>query len=182
VLTFDTQVQEQVDGGYVQSDGFVKPSDTLHYSATVKNELLSSYMQGLLSTSFPPAQDAGTMLPQSFILQPTQEKTISGTVGVSASAATGVYSLTQSAGALITDWSVLSKGAKLWLPMDDPTLRLRSVQAPRIGRAASRTSASLSASQRCHLYQLVSVGDGRPLRQRAEPERIELPVLAGRSQ
>jgi hypothetical protein len=130
VQAFDTQVQEQVDGGYVQSDGFVKPSDTLHYSATVKNELLTSYMQGLLSTSFPPAQDAGTMLPQSFILQPTQEKTISGTVGVSASAATGVYSLTQSAGALITDWSVLSKGAKLWLPMDDPTTADRSGSFP----------------------------------------------------
>jgi hypothetical protein len=49
-----------------------------------------------------------------------QQQAMVGTIVVSQTAASGVYSLTQVAGALITDWQSIAGGAKLWLRFDDP--------------------------------------------------------------
>ncbi len=127
VLDFSTAIME--GAGDDPTDGYVRPSDTLHYTATVKNELLDKYMQGLLTPLFSAAADPAGLEAQPFVLQPTQSRSLGGYTTV-AGAATGVYSFTQSAGALVTDWKVLSQGVKLWLPMEDPTTQDRSGSFP----------------------------------------------------
>ena len=87
---------------------------------------------------------------------------------VSAGAASGVYSATLTASALISDWTVLAEGAKLWLPMDDP------VTADRSGSFPPNDAVCLDLFRDLHL------GGGRALRQRAGAGRCELPGVAGR--
>jgi len=101
------------------TDGYVKPGDTLGYLASVTNELNAREAQGLLWTEGATVLNRGSILPQSFVLMPQEEKTIGGSLSVAGTASTGVYSLTQAAGALITDWRELSGEADLWLPFDD---------------------------------------------------------------
>ena len=168
VLSLESQLREPAaEGGYAPTDGMVQPGSTLYYTATVTNNLLSRYMQGLLSSQFPAAADPNALAPVSFVLQPTQAQTLDGELDVSATAASGVYSATLTASALISDWTALAEGAKLWLPMDDPVTDGPLRQLP---------------AQRRDLFRHVHFGRGRALRQRAEPGRRQLPVLAGRPQ
>lgn len=120
VLTLKSEISEiTASSAYTPTDNLVAPGATLHYTATVKNQLDNRYAEGLLSTESPGVlQNQGA--PQSFVLYPEQQKVMAGNVSVSQTAASGVYSLTQVAGALITDWSELSGGATLWLPFDEP--------------------------------------------------------------
>lgn len=121
VMTFDSLVREKEGGEYVASDGFVKPGDTLYYQARLKNELLNRWAQGLLSTDFPAALDNENLVPEPFILYPQEEQVIEGDVPLSDVAATGAYSLTQVAGALIADWAELAGGAQLWYQFEEPS-------------------------------------------------------------
>ncbi len=131
VLSLESQLQEPAaEGGYAPTDGMVQPGSTLYYTATVTNNLLSRYMQGLLSSQFPAATDPNALAPVSFVLQPAQAQTLDGELDVSATAASGVYSATLTASALISDWTALAEGAKLWLPMDDPVTTDRSGSFP----------------------------------------------------
>ncbi|RME82070.1 MAG: LamG domain-containing protein, partial [Caldilineae bacterium] len=122
VLTLASQVNEIAAGGaYAPSDGIVAAGESLFYSATVKNELLNRWAQGLLDTNFPQALDGATLASRSFTLYPQEEQTLTGVVPVALTAASGVYSLTQRMGALITDWDELAGNALLWWPFEDPT-------------------------------------------------------------
>ncbi|MCP4538326.1 MAG: tandem-95 repeat protein [Chloroflexi bacterium] len=131
VLTLESVVMEDAGGGaYTTSDGFVAPGDTLHYEATVTNELYNRYAQGLLETDFPREMDAVAVPPEDFILYPQEQQTIAGEVDVDGVATSGIYSLTQVAGALITDWSEVSGHADLWMPFEDPITMDRSGSQP----------------------------------------------------
>ncbi|MBN1668152.1 MAG: LamG domain-containing protein, partial [Anaerolineales bacterium] len=125
VLSMAASVNEYSDAGeFVNSDGYVRPLDTLQYQAALKNELDNRYAQGLYSVDFPAALTTD-IFPEDFILQPQEQITLTGEVVVEADA-TGVYSLTQVVGASITDWSSLARNALLWLPFEDPITSDRS--------------------------------------------------------
>ena len=125
VLSMAASVNEQDAGGrYVPGDGYVSPSDTLQYQAELTNQLDNRYAQGLHSAEFPAGMNSD-VLPEAFILQPQETDIITGEVTVSADAS-GVYSLTQSVGASIVDWTALARNALLWLPFEDPITSDRS--------------------------------------------------------
>ena len=131
VLTLESSVKElSASGVYSPTDGFVKPGDPLRYEATVRNDLLNRYAQGLLTTDLPAALSTSGELVEDFLLYPQSEHTLNGDVSVAGTATTGVYSLTQVAGALITDWSELAGGARLWLPFEEPLGQDRSGSIP----------------------------------------------------
>ena len=124
VLTLESQVTEAPAtggaGSQTPTDGFVKPGDTLYYTATVKNELDLREAEGLLSTQATPLLDASKIpQPKPYVLEALETVTATGTLGVSSAAASGAYSLTQVAGALITDWRTGSGGSSLWLRFDE---------------------------------------------------------------
>ena len=119
VLTLDSQISEIGAGNvYTPTDNLVKPGASLHYTATVDNKLEQRYAQGLLGVTSSGALQ-NQPYPQSFVLYPEEQQVMTGTLNVSSAAVSGVYSLTQVAGAQITDWSELSGGASLWLPFDE---------------------------------------------------------------
>ncbi len=103
------EVQELAAGRYNPEDLTLRPNESLYYEATVENELYNRYAEGLLSTDFPTT--FSELDPQDFVLNPKESVTISGIVDVG-SAASGVYTLTQQADALITDWSENSNDAE----------------------------------------------------------------------
>jgi subtilisin-like proprotein convertase family protein/type II secretory pathway pseudopilin PulG len=96
-------------GRHNPEDLTVKPNDNLYYEAAVKNELFNRYAEGLLSTDFPTA--FSELPPQDFVLNPQESAILSGTVEVG-TAASRVYTLTQEADALITDWRAESNYAE----------------------------------------------------------------------
>jgi hypothetical protein len=121
ILTLDSQLAEWQGGTWVPTDKYVKPGDSLQYEATVRNELNAREAQGLLWTEGSAVLDRSGIAPQSFVLMPQEEKAMQGGLGVASSAPSGAYSLTQVAGALITERSEISGDADLWLPFDDAT-------------------------------------------------------------
>ncbi len=119
VLTLQSAMSEPGQG---VSDGFMAPDQTLAYSATVKNELDNRRAEGLFWTV--PSEvleqsNANPVKPKSFMLWPQAQATMAGELVVENGAASGTYSLTQVAGALIVDPRVESREASLWLPFDD---------------------------------------------------------------
>jgi len=143
VLTLQSIATEPDGSGeYAPSDGYVKPGDPLRYEATVKNELFNRYAQGLLSAAFPTGLH-GSAAPQTFVLQPQQARTLTGDVTVASTAASGVYSMTQTAGALIVDWAELAKQSTLWLPFEDPITADRSGSIPEHQQTCTGTCASV---------------------------------------
>ncbi len=135
VVIFDralstAEISDVMAGRYNPNDLRVKGKDVLDYRASVKNELFNRYAQGLLSTDFPAAVSSAVP-PKDFILYPLEEQMMAGYVEVDDVAPSGVYSLTQVAGALITDWRELAGGAQVWLPFEDPnTFEDRSGSQP----------------------------------------------------
>ncbi len=118
VLTLQSEVRE---AGASTTDGFVKPGDTLKYTATVKNELDLRQAEGVLGTLATPLLDAAKIpQPKDFVLDALESVQQTGDLVVKAGATSGPYSLTQVAGALITDWRTGSGGTSLWLRFDDP--------------------------------------------------------------
>ena len=120
VLTLQSEVREpDGSGGYAASDNIMKAGQTFHYTATVKNELMNRYAQGLLETDFPTAATDTSLPPESFVLQPLEQQSLAGDVAVKPAAASGVYSFTQVAGAYVIDWAELAKNAIGWFPFED---------------------------------------------------------------
>jgi uncharacterized repeat protein (TIGR01451 family) len=121
VLSLNSSLGEVGASGVVTpSDGFVVPGQTLYYSATVKNELDNRQAEGLLWNKASPIFDNSELQPQPFNLTPQHDVNMAGNLDVLPGAASGAYSLTQVAGALITDLTVEADNALLWLPFDDP--------------------------------------------------------------
>jgi subtilisin-like proprotein convertase family protein len=106
-------------GTYNPSDLIVKPSDTLAYTATVKNELLGPFANGLLYTNFPQSVNNGNLPPTTFVLQPQEEVKLSGVITVSAVAPSGSVTLTQVAEASIQDRNAQSNYAETWIKFDE---------------------------------------------------------------
>ena len=98
----------------------VLPGQTLYYNSTVTNQLLSREAEGLLSTEADAGISTGDVPDRSFVLRPLERSTTLGQLGVSATAASGVYNVTQVAGATISDWAGAAGGMILWLPFNDP--------------------------------------------------------------
>jgi len=122
VLTFESTISEaDGSGGYSDSDGYILPDDTIYYEASLKNELFNRWAHGLLDTDFPAVFSANALDPQPFLLYPMEQQILQGEVAVADTAPSGVYSLTQTAGALISDWADLASGADLWYPFEDDT-------------------------------------------------------------
>ncbi len=120
VLTLQSEVREpDGSGGYATSDNIMMAGQTFHYTATVKNELMNRYAQGLLDTSFPSAATDTSLPAESFVLQPLEQQSLAGDVAVKPAAASGVYTFTQVAGAYVIDWAELAKNALGWLPFED---------------------------------------------------------------
>jgi hypothetical protein len=135
VLSLESSLGEVGAGGVVaDSDGFVVPGQTLYYSATVKNELDNRQAEGLLWNKASPILDNSELQPQPFNLAPQHDVNMAGNLDVLPGAASGAYSLTQVAGALIADLTVEADNASLWLPFDDPAgstvFADRSAQVP----------------------------------------------------
>ncbi len=114
-----SEVGQLAAGRYNPNDLIVLPGSTLAYRATVENELYNRYAQGLLSTEFPGLL-SDDVPPTSFVIQPQEEATMSGSVQVSTGAPSARMDLTQVAGALITDWREQSDFASMWLRLDEP--------------------------------------------------------------
>ena len=117
-----TDVQALMAARYNPNDLIVRYNDSLNYQATVQNKLMDRYAQGLLSlnNTAPSVLNTNSVPPVPFILQPQELKVMSGTVQVTSSSASRAISLTQVAGALITDWREQSGFAEIWLPLNEP--------------------------------------------------------------
>ena len=119
VLSLTSELSELAGGTYEPTDWFVAPDQSLYYAATVKNPLDNRQAEGLLWTVPSPVLQSGVQ-PEAFNLRPQAQVTMTGDLDVLPDAATGTYSLTQVAGALIADLSVEAHDASLWLRFDDP--------------------------------------------------------------
>jgi len=111
------EIEALMAGRYNPEDLVVRPGDPLFYQASVENQLLGRYAQGLLSTSFPVG--FSEIPPVDFILQPQEEHVLTGTVRVAETATTGVYSLTQEVDAMIRNWYAASGEADMLLHLDE---------------------------------------------------------------
>jgi hypothetical protein len=118
VMSLASGLSEGSGSSTFPSDGFVRPGQTVYYSATVENELANRQAQGLLQPQMTARLSSGAINPQEFVLRPGEQAQAQGQLSV-ASTASGAYTLTQVAGALITDWTEPAHGARLWLPFDD---------------------------------------------------------------
>ncbi len=119
VLTFESSVYEAGGGTLTPSDGFVRPGDSLFYDAALRNELYNRWLHGLLETDIPAPLGNSSIDPVSFLLYPQETQLISGAVQVASNAPAGVYTLTQTASALVSDWAELAQDAALWYPFED---------------------------------------------------------------
>jgi len=111
------EIRELAAGRYNPYDFAVRPGDTFHYDASVKNELLNRYAQGLLSTDFPAI--FSELPPKPFVINPNEKQELSGEVQVATSASPGVYTLSQAVDAMITDWREEYNYADLVLHLDE---------------------------------------------------------------
>ncbi len=120
VLGLESKVTE-IGVAHNPNDLVVRGGDTLRYTSTVENKLDSRFAQGLfsLSSSAPAVLNAAGVPPVQFVLNPHQQATLSGTLGVTSTSASQPVSLTQVAGALITDWREQSNFAEMWLPLNE---------------------------------------------------------------
>ncbi len=111
------------------NDLVVRRGDTLRYTSTVENKLDSRFAQGLfsLNSSAPAVLNAAGVPPVQFVLDPHQQATLSGTLAVSSTSASQPVSLTQVAGALITDWREQSNFAEMWLRLEEIATETRFV-------------------------------------------------------
>lgn len=119
ILTLESEIMELTGTGiYTPTDGYIRPGGQLHYQATVSNLLAERYAQGLLQTAFPPAVQS-SLVPQSFVLHPDDQTTLSGDIAVAPDTASGLVDLAQVARAQITNPRDLLGAARIWLPFDE---------------------------------------------------------------
>ena len=121
VLSLQSEISEIGEGGKGEAptDRYVMPGDTLHYTGTVKNELDLRQAEGLLSMDTSLVDADANPQPMPFVLDAQEEMQGIGTLTVDPETASGAYSVTQVAGALITDWRTGSGNSSLWLRFDD---------------------------------------------------------------
>jgi hypothetical protein len=124
VLFFDRALLAEdmaaLRAGQVSLDDLVlRPGEALRFRGTVRNELFGRYADGLFTTDFPAAVQAD-IAPRNFVLQPTQGIDIGGEVRVRPDAPSGPLTLTQVAGAIISDRREASGNTALWLRFDEP--------------------------------------------------------------
>lgn len=102
-------------------DLIIRGGDVLRYTATVRNTLDSRHAQGLfwLNSSAPAVLDASRVPPVTFVLPPRAQATLAGTLQAPPATASQAVSLTQVAGALITDWRQDSNFAEAWLRLEE---------------------------------------------------------------
>lgn len=120
LLSLESGLDEVGAGGALTAtDKFVAPGQTLYYSATVKNELMGRWAQGLLSTEA--TNGLGTsIMPIPFQLAPLQSTNMRGDVSVQPGLTTSRKTkVSQVAGALITDPRAESGYAELLLHLDE---------------------------------------------------------------
>jgi hypothetical protein len=106
-------------GTVAQEDRIVRPGETIHYSATVENNLRTSYAQGRLDVDF--AAAGSTVAPKAFELAPGQSQTTAGTVTVAPVDTSQIISLTNTAGAQIINALTEAGGQSLWLDFAETT-------------------------------------------------------------
>ncbi|MBN1890631.1 MAG: Ig-like domain-containing protein [Thermoflexales bacterium] len=100
------------------ADGIVAPGQPIVYTATVENKLRDIYALGLLELEFPASQNAHPE-PLVYSLAPRQAMTVTQQTVVNPSiSASGPVSLTQRAGAEMTDLRGEAGGRVLWLKLD----------------------------------------------------------------
>lgn len=114
----DQEILDVMDARYNVSDRIVKPGDTLVYTGTVKNELFNRFANGLLDTKFSAAIE-NAVLPTSFVIEPLQTASVSGTVQVKASAQSGKADLNLDMSALVNDRREQSNFAETWLKLEE---------------------------------------------------------------
>ncbi|MHB1319193.1 MAG: hypothetical protein ACYCYF_11295, partial [Anaerolineae bacterium] len=119
ILTLESEIEElTATGTYTPTDGYSRPGGQLHYEATVSNLLAERYAQGLLQTAFPPAVQSG-LAPQSFVLHPNDQTTLSGDITIGTGAVSGLVDLSQVAQAQVTDPRDLLGTPRVWLPFNE---------------------------------------------------------------
>ena len=111
VLTLDSVIDD--------ADGIVAPGQAIVYTATVENQLRDIYALGLLELEFPASQDPYPE-PQVYELAPRQAMTVSNQTVVDANiSVSGQISLTQRAGAELTDLRGEAGDRVMWLPLNE---------------------------------------------------------------
>lgn len=111
VLTLDSVIDD--------ADGIVAPGQAIVYTATVENQLRDIYALGLLELEFPASQDPYPE-PRVYELAPRQAMTVSNqTVVDPALSVSGQISLTQRAGAELTDLRGEAGGRVMWLTLNE---------------------------------------------------------------
>ncbi len=97
----------------------VKPGDTIQYDVELTNKLNSSVALGLHDVSFDTNVQSDTLFPRAFNLQPLQSEQSAGTVTIRSDLTqSAVVSMTNHAGAIITNPQNQSNARSLWLPFD----------------------------------------------------------------
>lgn len=99
-----------------------QPNSTLQYSVTLANQLDQSYALGLLDVEFGAADGSQTVLPAPFNLRPSQSQSSIGSVTISPLAQSRAVTLTNVAGALISNPIEAVGGRSLWLKFNAPNL------------------------------------------------------------
>ncbi len=115
------QIQAEMQGRYNPGGAqvAVARNDALAYAAILENNLLGKSLNGLLSTDTSPGLTTNNAVaPATFSLTPGGYQTLDGGLSVAATAASGAYSLTLTAGAAVNDPREATNYAALYLPLD----------------------------------------------------------------
>ncbi|MBN1887616.1 MAG: Ig-like domain-containing protein [Thermoflexales bacterium] len=102
------------------ADGYVRPGQAIAYTATVENKLRDLYALGLLEVDFPAAVQNDSIAPLVYTLPPREQIALHGQVtvrpGITRSQS---LSLTNRAGASLTDLPGEAGGRVLWLRLNE---------------------------------------------------------------
>lgn len=132
VLDVTTKVTE----GSFPTDGYVKPGQTIDYTANIQNLLRDRYALGLLDVDFPASTDPN-LNPQTFSLNPMASAPLNGTVTVRSNiSASQVLTLSNHAGASIVNLNTLGGGQTAWYHFNETAGSTRFVDSSVSGNAA----------------------------------------------
>ncbi len=120
LIDISSEVRASQNGSVLPNGTFVKPGQTLYYSATLENNLRDRYALGLLETDFPVAVQNQSVQPQPFELYPTRSKTMAGSLQVRPTITTSQQlTFTNRAAAKITDLNGSANLRSLWLHLNE---------------------------------------------------------------
>ncbi|MBN1887617.1 MAG: Ig-like domain-containing protein [Thermoflexales bacterium] len=115
------------------ADGYVRPGQAIAYTATVENKLRDIYALGLLEVDFPAAVQNTSIQPQVYTLPPREQIALTGQVTVRSDAPSQPVSLTNRAGASMTDLRGEAGGRVLWLALNESAGATRFVDNSLLG-------------------------------------------------